>query len=148
MQHHAYSRTSAMLSIFLPAVLICLFFLWSLYTLMSAGPEPLAVLGVYTLPVLMLSSITGLNQPTNVIISEDKLKIGAFGRWHTYAVSDIKGKLFIKPYPHIGKVYVRLGSSRIFGGRYWISSEMSEYKQLVQTLQDFAKGDEKEDAAT
>lgn len=40
------------------------------------------------------------------------------------------------------------GLSRIFGGRYWISSEMSEYKQLVQTLQDFAKGDEKEDAAT
>lgn len=26
MQHHAYSRTSAVLSIFLPAVLICLFF--------------------------------------------------------------------------------------------------------------------------
>ncbi|MCY7495655.1 hypothetical protein [Bacillus safensis] len=148
MQHHAYSRTSAMLSIFLPAVLICLFFLWSLYTLWSAGPEPLAVLGVYTLPILMLSSITGLNQPTNVIISEDQLKIGAFGRWHTYAVSDIKGKLFLKPYPHIGKVYVRVGPARIFGGRYWISSEMSEYKQLVQTLQDFAKGDEKEDAAT
>lgn len=106
------------------------------------------MLGVYTLPILMLSSITGLNQPTSVIISEDQLKIGAFGRWHTYAVSDIKGKLFLKPYPHIGKVYVRVGPSRIFGGRYWISSEMSEYKQLVQTLQDFAKGDEKEDAAT
>ncbi|MFB8734168.1 hypothetical protein ACEQPO_10085 [Bacillus sp. SL00103] len=81
MRHHAYSRTSAVLSCFLPAVLICLFFLWSLYTLMSAGPEPLAVLGVYTAPILMLSSITGLNQPTNVIIKmKDKLKIGAFGR--------------------------------------------------------------------
>ncbi len=82
MQQHAYSRTSAMFSIFLPALLICVFFLWSLYTLMSAGPEPLAVLGVYTLPFLMLSSITGLNQPTNIMISEDELKIGAFGRWH------------------------------------------------------------------
>nr|MDH3176557.1 hypothetical protein [Bacillus pumilus] len=49
---------------FFRTVLICLFFLWSLYTLMSAGPEPLAVLGVYTLPILMLSSITGLN-PTD-----------------------------------------------------------------------------------
>ncbi|AKC65656.1 hypothetical protein HF326_03130 [Bacillus altitudinis MN12] len=147
MQQHAYSRTSAMFSIFLPALLICVFFLWSLYTLMSAGPEPLAVLGVYTLPILMLSSITGLNQPTNIMISEDELKIGAFGRWHTYAVSDIKGKLFLKPYPHIGKVYVRVGPARIFGGRYWISSEMSEYKQLVQSLQSLATCDEKEDAA-
>lgn len=40
------------------------------------------------------------------------------------------------------------GSISYIRRRYWISSEMSEYKQLVQTLQDFAKGDEKEDAAT
>lgn len=80
---------------------------------MSAGPEPLAVLGVYTLPILMLSSITGLNQPTNIMISEDELKIGAFGRWHTYAVSDIKGKLFLN---HI-----------LISGKYMSEWDLREY---------------------
>ncbi|MGE6631061.1 hypothetical protein [Bacillus sp. NPDC077027] len=144
MQQHAYSRTSAMFSIFLPACLIFIFFFWSIYMLLTAGPQPIAVLGVYTLPILILSSISGLNQPTSITITQHELKIGAFGREHNYALKDIKGKLFLKAYPHIGKLYVRVGPTRIFGGRYWISSEMSDYKVLVQTLYELALGDEKE----
>ncbi|WP_299090945.1 hypothetical protein [uncultured Metabacillus sp.] len=134
MKKYVYSKPDLWVSIILPVFLMMGLFLWAIYRSLMEGPLPFYQLLIITMPLLLLSTLMGLHNPSSVTVTTNSIIFEGFGRKHEYLWEDIEG-LSVKNYGYAGKSFIRIGKYRLFGGRYWISNKMHGYKELLNFLQ-------------
>lgn len=134
MSTYSYSKTARNMTIMLPILIMGVLLLGAIYGIAADHDFALAKLILYTMPVLLASSFIGLHHPTSVTITDDRIMFSAFGRSHTYKWEELD-HLYLRNYSYVGKTLIRLGKPQIFGGRYWITNEMSGYKELIDRLE-------------
>lgn len=142
MSIYTYSKSSKNMTIFLPVLVMAGLFVWAVYGLLSENRFPLDELILYTMPVLLLSSFIGLHNPSSIKVTDQSITFSGFGRIHTYTWEEA-GIIFVRKYEYAGKTFIRLGKPRILGGRYWITHEMNDYKELLSLLEQKSQKDVK-----
>ncbi|MGE8203740.1 hypothetical protein ACQKP0_04185 [Heyndrickxia sp. NPDC080065] len=134
MKKYYYSRQIFFASIIFPVFLMIGLFMWSIYGIWVKGMSPLYQLILITMPILLLFTLIGINNPSSIILTSDSIIFKGFGRQHQYFWSEVK-EIHIKDYGYVGKSFIRIGRYRLLGGRYWISNKLHGYKELLSFLQ-------------
>lgn len=127
-----YKHTNEYFSFLLPTILMVGVLVWGIYGLLAVGPLARYKLACVAMPILILSSVIGLHNPTNVQLSDSSIIFQAFGLKHEYKWKDVES-LKIRTYA-MGNTLIVIGKPRVFGGRYWIKSQMDGYDELLQYL--------------
>src|SRR5690606_8284940 len=122
-------------NIIIPNLLMALILLWGIADVIQNGMSSFSQLVLVVMPILLLSSIVGVSNPSKVKIDDESISFYLFGRRHSYQWEAIDS-LKLRRYDPIGKIYIGIGTKRIFGGRYWISSNISNYAELNNVLYD------------
>ncbi|MBU5439104.1 hypothetical protein KQI42_13860 [Tissierella sp. MSJ-40] len=68
------------------------------------------------------NTFISISYPKKIIDDGEKIEFYAFGRSHSYYWKEIKS-LRIKEF-YGGKLYLRVGNSNAFKGRYWVKTSM------------------------
>ncbi|GAB3055746.1 hypothetical protein ACFOU0_02015 [Salinicoccus sesuvii] len=129
-----YSLSHFFFTILVPILLMAGALVWGVFDIYTNGSAPLNTLILIAMPFMLFVSIIGINNPAKVIINEEGITL-SFG-WvkHSYKWNQVIS-VRVKDYAYIGKFYFSIdGPNRFFGGRYWISSSMSNSQQLKATL--------------
>jgi hypothetical protein len=122
--------------LWLPNLLLFGMFLYGLVHIVGYGFNKWYLMLVVVPLVFLLSSVRGLHQPNQVVIGEDEVVFSAFGRTHTYRISDLTF-LHVRRFSYVKQALVRIGPPKIIGGRYWIDSRFPEYDELMRHFDRF-----------
>lgn len=128
-----YRQSTQYLSFFLPALLMVGVFVWGIYGLVAVGPLLQYQLACIVMPILILSTFIGLHNPTGVKVTDTSIVFQAFGLKHEYKWKDVHN-LKIKRYPLGGSSLISIGRPQLFGGRYWVRSQIDGYEELIAYL--------------
>lgn len=139
MKHYRYSTHALWLSIIFPVMLMIGLFIWAVYGVINSGPVGIYQLILVVMPILLLSSLIGLNNPSNITVTPESIVFEGFWRKHEYKWKDVE-ELTLKDYGYVGKAFIRIGKYRPLGGRYWVSSNLIGYKDLLGTIQSKLEG--------
>lgn len=134
MERFTYSKLTAFVSIIFPVILMAGLFIWSFYEIWMKEASTIAHLLIVTMPILLLFSVIGINNPTSVTLTADFIKFEGFGRTHQYNWNELQD-IHVKNYGYVGKSFIKIGGYRLLGGRYWVSSSLRGYNELIGYLQ-------------
>lgn len=127
-----YKHATQYVSFLAPIVLMIGIFVWGIYGLVTEGPLTQYKLACIVMPILILSAVIGLNNPTRVRYSDDSIVFQAFGLRHVYVWNEVD-HFKIKKYP-MGNTLISIGRPQIFGGRYWLRGHLEGYEELLHLL--------------
>lgn len=147
MKNYRYTTTVFWLSIIFPVILMIGIFIWAIYSLIMNGPDGIYLLVLTAMPLLFLSSVIGLNNPSQITLSSDGIVFIGFWRRHVYKWQDVT-ELTVKDYGYVGKAFIRIGNYRLLGGRYWISNKLEGYQELLTVIKGQAEGREQHECET
>ncbi len=107
--------------------------MWGIHSLIMGENTSFNKLLVYGSLLLLFFSLVGIHSPSQVKLDKEKIVLKALFVTHTFYWSNLTF-CQIRVYEKVGKVYLRLGTKRIIGGRYWISSDINEFDDLWKEL--------------
>lgn len=82
----------------------------------------------------VVNTFVSISNPSEVTISPDTLTFSAYGKTHSYKISDIK-TLQVKEIDLHRKMYLRVNEPTFTKGRYWVMcGKMNDSKQLWDQL--------------
>lgn len=114
-------------------------FIWAMYGVVIEGPSGIYQLILAVMPLMLLSSLIGLNNPSSITVTPESIVFEGFWKKHEYRWIDVE-ELTLKDYGYVGKSFIRIGKYRLLGGRYWVSSNLQGYKELLETIQSKLEG--------
>ncbi|GAB2546218.1 hypothetical protein GCM10026983_15380 [Gracilibacillus alcaliphilus] len=135
MKHYQYDTTSFIMTVLLPVLVMAGLFIWGIYLLLSGEQPAFAQLLVYGSAILLFFSIIGIHTPSWIKLDDEKIVVHAFFVTHTFYWKDLSF-VQLRVYDKVGKLYIRLGTNKIVGGRYWVSSDIEEYEGLFENLKE------------
>jgi hypothetical protein len=91
------------------------------------------------MPLLLISSLVGINNPSSITLTPESIVFEGFWRKHEYRWQDVE-ELTLKDYGYVGKAFIRIGKYRLLGGRYWVSSNLEGYKELLGIIESKLEG--------
>lgn len=91
---------------------------------------------VVVVPVLVALELGGLNRPRRITVNAESITFAGRHRRHTYRWADLS-TLKLKEFAFTGSVYLRIGTARILGGRYWI--EAGKYEGIERLMVELRK---------
>lgn len=119
----AFARSVTFTGIF--CALICLYSVWALLNGQTLFWICLLVGGYQ-----VFNTFGSISNPKVVTISEDTISFSAYGKTHTYQVSEISS-LRIKELDLNKKMYLRVNEPTMLHGRYWINcGQMNDSREL------------------
>lgn len=134
MKEYRYPLSQLVVSSIGPAVLMVGMLLWAVQGWLNMPANLMFRLVFWVVPVILLSTFVGLHQPTRVVIDEEAIRFGAFGREHIYRWKDVRRLRLVKAF--LGeRYYVQIGEPGLFRGRYWIGAQIEGYQELIAFLQ-------------
>ncbi|SHR94567.1 Uncharacterised protein [Mycobacteroides abscessus subsp. abscessus] len=139
MKHYRYSTQVLWLSIIFPVVLMIGLFIWAVLGVITNGPLGIYQLILVAMPLLLISSLIGLNNPSSITLTPDSIIFEGFWRKHEYKWIDVD-ELTLKDYGYVGKAFIRIGKYHLLGGRYWVSSNLEGYKELLEVIESKLEG--------
>ena len=147
MKHYRYSTTVFWFSIIFPVILMIGMFIWAINSLINNGSEGIYLLVLIVMPLLFVSSVIGLNNPSQITVSSEAIAFIGFWRKHEYKWQEVT-EFTVKDYGYVGKSFIRIGNFRLLGGRYWISNKLEGYQELLTIIKAQAEGREKHEGET
>jgi hypothetical protein len=139
MKHYRYSTLVLWLSIIFPVVLMIGLFIWAVHGVIMNGPLGIYQLILAAMPLLLISSLVGINNPSSITLTPESIVFEGFWRKHEYRWQDVE-ELTLKDYGYVGKAFIRIGKYRLLGGRYWVSSNLEGYKELLGIIESKLEG--------
>ena len=135
MKHYQYATTSFIMTVLLPVLVMAGLFIWGISLLLSGEQTAFAQLLVYGSAILLFFSIIGIHTPSWIKLDDEKIVVHAFFVTHTFYWKDLSF-VQLRVYDKVGKLYIRLGTNKIVGGRYWVSGDIEEYEDLFENLKE------------
>lgn len=100
-------------------------------------PAPVAALVLIVAGYQVWNTFVAIANPQDVIIDEESITFGAFGRRDRFAFADIRS-FSVREVGGDARIYVRVNGGGLLRGRYWLQTlYMSDGKELFQWLEDF-----------
>jgi hypothetical protein len=134
MKRYQYAKPVLWVSIILPIFLMVGLLFWSVYRSLIEGPLPLYQFLMLIMPLLIISSVVSLHNPSSVTVTSEYIVFEGFGRKHLFNWEEIE-IITVKDYGYVGKSFIRVGRYSPFKGRYWISNKLTGYRELLTFLQ-------------
>lgn len=141
MKQYRYSTPVLWLSIIFPVLLMSGLLIWAVYGVIMEEPLGIYQLILVAMPLLLLSSLIGLHNPSSITVTDEFIIFKGFGRKHQYKWKEVE-ELTLKDYGYVGKAFIKIGKYQLLGGRYWVSSKLEGYKELLGILQSQLEGRE------
>lgn len=107
---------------------------WAIYDRIQGSTTPTNLFLLVVLPVILISALAGIHQPTEIVITPEAITFAGVGRRHTYEWQTLK-YLHVKRFFLGDRFLVQIGDFRVFSGRYWIPNHMPGQKELELFLQ-------------
>lgn len=134
MKKYDYSNSTLWVSIILPVIFLIGLFIWALFEILTKGFTFYTQFLAVMIPAFILLSVVGIHNPFRIIVTEEHVTFEGFGRSHQYSWDEVDN-LMVKDYGNLGKSFIKIGKFRMLGGRYWISSKIDGYRELIDLLQ-------------
>lgn len=134
MKKYDYSNSTLWVSIILPVIFLIGLFIWALFDILTIGFTFYTQFLAVMIPAFILLSVFGIHNPFRIIVTQDHVIFEGFGRSHQYSWDEID-TLMVKDYGNLGKSFIKIGKFRMVGGRYWVSSKINGYRELIDLLQ-------------
>jgi len=135
MKQYRYTTSVFLLSIILPVLIMMGLFIWALLQVINSGLVDIYPLILTAMPVLFITSVIGINNPSSITLTTESIIFEGFWSRHEYKWEDVK-ELTLKDYGYVGKAFIKIGSFRLLGGRYWISYKLAGYKDLLAVIKE------------
>lgn len=130
---YKYPVTNYLMNILVPIFVMVGLIIWAITGTVNEGLTPLYKLIFTVVPILLFFGVLGLSNPSKVEVTDEKIIFSAIGMSHVFNWNEVRS-LKLKNYHYIGKMYVRVGNPTFLRGRYWISSNMNGYVELINIL--------------
>ncbi len=80
------------------------------------------------------------------MVTDESIIFTGFGRSHQYKWEEVE-EYTLKDYGYVGKSFIKIGKYRLLGGRYWVSSKLEGYRELLSILQSRLEGRESHESS-
>ncbi|WP_207302682.1 hypothetical protein [Olsenella sp. Marseille-P4559] len=118
-------------------LVLCIVSALSIMGVADLLPAPIAVLVLIVASYQVWNTFVAIANPQDVIIDEDSITFGAFGRRDRFAFADIKS-FNVREVGGNARIYVRVNGGGLLRGRYWLQTlYMSDGEELFQWMEDF-----------
>ncbi|TRZ38109.1 hypothetical protein CEQ21_22110 [Niallia circulans] len=142
MKQYRYTSSVLFLSIILPVLIMMGLFIWAIVQVLNGGLVGIHPLLLIAMPVLFITSVIGINNPSSITLTTESIIFEGFWSRHEYKWEDVK-ELTLKDYGYVGKAFIKIGRFRLLGGRYWVSSKLEGYKELLAVIKEIVEGRER-----
>jgi hypothetical protein len=93
---------------------------------------PLYPLLAVSIPLVLVWGFVTLNHPSRVAIDETTVAFSAYGRTHRYRREDVT--ITVRRFLVKDRVLVRVTPAPPWQGRYWITTAMDGYEEVLRRL--------------
>lgn len=134
-KHYQYETGRFVAVILLPVLIMAGLLVWGISLMLSGEQTAFAQVLVYGSLMLLFFSIIGIHTPSRIELDDEKIIVHAFFVTHTFYWDELTFAQ-LRVYKQTGKIYLRLGTKHLFKGRYWISTDIENFRELFETLQE------------
>lgn len=135
-KEYRYDSLRYMLGVSIPTFLASILSIYSVYQYYTGGKNKFYLFLFITCTMIAIDHFFALTHPKVIVDNEEKIQLYSFGREHTYVWNDIE-KINVRKAAFTNKIYLRLGNTSFFKGRYWINIDLfNDGNELLEILKD------------
>lgn len=136
MKTYSFDKKTFMVEVTLTGIFAGGIMIYSLVNIVMGNAAVLFAIVLLVAAYTAWNDFISISNPDTVKINENSISFLAYGREHSYLLSDIKN-FRIREFPSSGKIFLRVNKSGLLKGRYWIHTKMfDDGKELFDTLRD------------
>jgi hypothetical protein len=133
---YKYDPKRYFVAVIIPDILILCIFLWSFISLIKGDGSLFNSFLLFLTLFSLIKNYVSLSQPNKIIKDGNKLYFLAYGRQHVYDIGELDF-IRIKEIQPKKNIFLRIGSSGLFKGKYWIKIKSFDngeeiYRQLKE----------------